>query len=202
MLKNARNIFISFCVGLILSSCSTAPSEHTFPGAPIPEGSYSDALERWTDSKKVYSGIIAAFEVTATLNSLPIIEHQVYLDSVKSRSTTQEYTDARKKALDEARSQTTFFVMLYTDKDENNDLDKLKNFWNIFLDVDGKRLMPKSVKKVYENKARLQDRYSYLNPWGKSYIVTFAVPAGEITTRTSTLTMASTLGAAILKFPQ
>ena len=92
--------------------------------------------------------------------------------------------------------------MLYTAQDENNDLEKSKSVWNIFLDVEGKRLTPKSVKRVSENKDKLKDRYSYLNPWSKIYLITFPVPAGELTSRTSTLTLAGISGAAILKFPQ
>lgn len=184
-----------------LVGCATT-SEYAMQGAPVPEGSYAGVLEKWTAEKKAYSGIVSTFQVIATLQTTDIIQHQVFIESSKTQRTTDQYLTARRKALEETANQTQMFIALYTEKDENNDIDLAKTKWNLFLDVNGRRISPSKVKKVYENRTALLDRYPYLNTWSKFYLLDFPIPQSQVTAQTVTFTMAGPLGSAQLKFPQ
>lgn len=195
-----KKIFL-LAAALILSSCATIP-EYGFQNSPLPQGTYTSALDKWTSEAKAYKGVISTFQVTATLNAPEVLEHQIYIAAVKSHRTQEQYQEAWNASKAESQKQTTFFVALYADKDDNNDLDQTKSLWNIFLDAGGKRISPKSIKRVYENRDALLERYPYLNPWSRPYLVTFPVRAEDLVNAAPvTLTLAGPVGAAYLKFP-
>jgi hypothetical protein len=168
-----------------------------------PPGRYSTILNHWTDSDKAYSGLSAVYEVTATLMALEVVEHQVYLDAEQLKWTPERYRDAKQKALFEAQTEATVFVSLYTGKNENNDLDKTKTIWNIFLNADGKRFEPKSIKRIHDNQAQLLAKFPYHNVWSRAYMIKFSAQTSVVTSSSKiSLTLASPLGSSELKFPQ
>lgn len=185
----------------MLTACATT-HEYALQGAPMPEGSYSSHLSKWTDSKKEYSGIVASYQVNATLLSPEIIRHQIFEQSSQAHLTSEKYAENLYKALDEAKKQTSIFVALYTEKDENNDLESKKTLWNIFLDVGGKRISPVSVKRLHENQLVMNARYPYVNSWVRNYLVVFPISTDEAVSQNVEFVLAGPLGAARLKFPQ
>ncbi len=186
---------------LLLTSCATTNS-YEIEGVTAPEGNYNQVLDHWSSDAKVYSGVVSSFQVAATLLAPDVIHQQSYLEAKKIHRTAEQYTTADQAVMDETKNSTTFFVALYTDKDSNNDLDKQKSFWNVFLDVGGKRFTPKIVKRVFDNRIGLNDKYPYLNSWSRPYTIVFPLPLSQTLEQQVTLTVASPLGAAYLKFPK
>ena len=161
MKKHSKTIFhqIMFLTLIIfLGACATTPN-YDLPGVVVPQGEYSDVVEKWTDSKKVYSGIISTYQVTATLNSPEVMEYQLYLESQSAHRSIEQYNEARKAMVEDMSSQSTFFVMLYTAKDENNDLEKTKTSWNIFLDYWNMRHL--LYRHINWNLSTLYEQFSY-----------------------------------------
>ncbi len=186
----------------VCAACTTPENRYVIGDATVPMGDYTDIIQKWTSEAKVYSGIVSTFQVSSTMLSSEILNHQVFRDARTAHLTKDQYLDLRKKADDDSKTETSFFVALYTDKTETNDLNKPKTSWNIFLDVNGKRVMPKSIKLVFDKRDALLNRYPYLTPWSKQYMVTFPVKLDDAMEKPVTLTLASTLGAAYLIFPQ
>lgn len=203
LVKSARAFIGVLFLGLALNlGCATTSGPYTYNDAPIPPDDYSQVVNKWSVEEKVYSGLSSSFQINATMHSMDLLYHQVFQDSISARNTREQYLASRSKVETEAQQQLSFFVALYTEKDENNDLDKSKTLWNIFLDVKGRRVTPKSIKRVFEKRAVLQNRYPFLTPWSRLYLVTFPVRVTDAMDQPVVLTMASPLGAAHLKFPK
>jgi len=186
------------------AGCASSPSKNdqNFGDNPIPSGEYQASFDKWTNSEKAYRGGAQALQVTATLQSRDVIEQHVFIDAKRYHWSSDQYREARQKELYKNESATSFFLVLYTEKDENNNIDKPDSVWNIFLDVAGKRIAPSSIKRIYENKTILFDKYPYINVWSKNYTVEFPIPTSETTSATAVLTVAGALGAVHLDFPK
>ncbi|MDZ4677987.1 MAG: hypothetical protein SGI74_10840 [Oligoflexia bacterium] len=193
---------VMFVLALSMIGCSTTNHEETlnYKGIERPPGKYTTVLDRWTTGEKSYASMSAAYQVTATLQAMEVVEHQVFQDAQQYQWSAEQLREARQKALYEAQNETTVFVSLYTDKDDTNVLDKKDSVWNIFLDVSGQRVMPKSIKRVYENKVALAAKYPYHNIWSKPYIIKFPIGTVAATSGAVGLTLAGPLGGSFLKF--
>lgn len=189
---------------VFLTSCFTSRPESGFvsPDYPPPKSSYTSVLNKWTDKDRAYTGMTAAFQIEATLMSQDLIEHQLYIDADQFHWTNEQFKEARQKALYDAQSEATVFISFYTEKDENNNLDKTNTDWNIFLDVGGKRVSPKSLKRLYTNRAVLLNKYPYHDAWSRAYEVKFVIPTLSATASEARLIVAGPIGASHLKFPQ
>lgn len=195
-----------YFLALVIFSTACATQMHhgelSFGDVPTPRESYSDVLDKWTASERAYNGITADFQVTATLVSTDVLEHHIFRSAEELHWTADQFKEARQKALYGAQSETTFFIALYTEKDENNDLDKTKSSWNVFLDVGGRRVSPKSIQRLHENTILLVDKYPYYTVWSRPYLVRFPIGTAEVMGSPAILTLAGPLGAAHLKFPK
>lgn len=195
-MKQTTLLFFVF----LLSACSTT-SNYSIPNVPRPAGNFTNVIDKWSRTEKVYSGVMTSFQVSATMHTTDVIEHHVYQEAVSTQRTTPQYQEMRSRALIDNQNQTQFMITFFTDKEADNDLDKKKTLWNLFLDVEGRRISPKQIKRVIENRAALKEKYPYLSHWGKQYLVSFPVKVEEVQTRKSTLTLAGPLGAVYLQFP-
>jgi hypothetical protein len=201
-------------IGLLLifvtMACSTVPStdpasvDHNGPtngpGSYQESRDYKSILNSWTKKDQAYNNFSAAYQVTAVLLSREVVEAQVKLDAERFNWSQEEIEKARQKALDDLQTQTTFLLSLYTDKDEDNNLEKANPAWNLFLDVNGKHVPPQSVKRIYENRVSLLQKYPVINIWSRNYYVKFPVPSDDASTNNTLLTLAGPLGSAHLKF--
>src|SRR6266550_1887524 len=114
-----------------LTACSSAPS--TNPQVTAQSGrDYKTVLEAWTRKEQAYANFSAAFQVTAILLSRDLVEEQIQFDAKRFNWSSEETQGARQKALYELQTQTTFLVSLYTDRDEDNNLDKASPAWNLY----------------------------------------------------------------------
>jgi hypothetical protein len=100
----------------------------------------------------------------------------------------------------ESQSATTVFLMLFTEKDETNNLDKSNSIWNIYLQAGEARVKPESIKRVHESQVALADKYPYYNVWSRPYMIRFPVSTAVATSGPLTLVLAGPLGSVDLKF--
>src|SRR3954466_6052610 len=114
-------LVVSF-IFLIFAGCASSIErpDNSFGDNPIPTGSYKEALNHWSASEKTYVGGAQALQITATLLARDVLEHQVFMDAQKFHWTADQYRENRQKALYDNESATSFFVVLYTDKDAEN----------------------------------------------------------------------------------
>ncbi len=192
----------SLLLFLLVAGCAAAPtqnseSEHKNTLAEI---DYEGILKRWTTRDEAYQDYSQSYIVLATMISRELKERQINSEADHMHWTPSERQENLQKASYDLQTNTTFFVSLYTQNDVDNNLDKKDSIWNIFLDVNGKRVQPTSIKKIYENKAVLQTKYPYLDPWSKNYYVTFPVPADSVSDALPQMTIAGPFGASHLKF--
>ncbi|MCC6278042.1 MAG: hypothetical protein IT289_09025 [Oligoflexia bacterium] len=201
MNRHLRLVLQLFVVMSIVGcrSASTIPDEIKNDS---PQGDYKSILEEWTNSDKVYSGLKADFIVDATLKTREIIEHQNYKDAVRLSWTPEQFRENRQKSLYEASAETHFFVSLYTETDDINNLDKSSSTWNVFLDVGGRRLQPKQVRRLFDEREVLITHYPYHSIWARPYLIRFEIPTSDVIGTTSTLTIAGPRGASKLFYPR
>jgi len=202
-MKNFLKLVLLIGILPLAISC-VAPSHHgelSFGDEPVPQGTYDQALSRWTQNDKAYSGLSESYQVSSTLLSKEIVEQQVYMDAEEYHWTAEQFKDARQKALYDLTAKTTFFMAVYTEKDESNNLDKTNTIWNVFLNVNGHHYPTTSVKRIYDNREVLLRKYPYIQVWSRYYWVTFGVSTNEVTAGSSELTIAGPLGGSHLHFP-
>ncbi|MBK9294618.1 MAG: hypothetical protein IPM57_09255 [Oligoflexia bacterium] len=195
-----KTTFFLLSILSVLTGCATS-SDYEIPNVARPAGSLRDAVDKWSQTEKVYAGVMTSFQVSATMLTTEVLEQHIYREAINARRSTAQYQEARSRALIETQNQTQFMVTLFTDKEADNDLDKGRTLWNVFLDINGKRISPKHTKRLHENKAVLKEKYPYLSSWGKHYLVSFPVRVEEVQMLKSTLTIAGPLGAVYLPFP-
>ena len=165
-------------------ACSTAPTDPV-GGTPLQSHAkdaptdYRSTIETWTRKDQGYLDFAQSFQAAATLLSRAVTEQQVNLNAENLSWTPEQKQEARQKALYDLQGQTTFLLSLYTDKDEDNNLDKKDSIWNLILEVNGKRIYPESIKRVYENRAVLLQKYPHINVWSRNYIVKFPIPTDD-----------------------
>jgi hypothetical protein len=203
MSKLALTIVL-ICSSLAISACTIGAhhDEVKYDDIQKPKGSYDSVINHWTDHEKNYTAFSSSFQVTASLLSNEVIEHQVYLDAQKLHWTSAEYKEQHQKVLTEAQTTTTCFVSIYTAKDENNNLDKKNTSWNIFLESNDKHILPTSIKRVYESPAVLMVKYPYLNVWSRIYLIKFPISTAMATENAPSLIIAGPAGDAHLHYPK
>lgn len=195
----------------ITAACSTAPStdpgsidqSHNQIGAEVTSQEshdYKSVVDAWTKKDQAYNNFAAAYQVTAILLSRELVEAQVRLDAQRFNWSPEETQNARLKALSDLQTETTFLLSLYTEKDEDNNLEKANPSWNLFLDVNGRHVAPQSVKRIYENRVSLSQKYPAIGVWSRNYYVKFPVPSDDASRGNVALNLAGPLGNAHLKF--
>lgn len=76
--------------------------------------------------------------------------------------------------LKEIKSNSSFFVSIYSPNDEYNDLSNQK-LWEFILSVDGKEYKSKLVKKVKDRDA-WSPFFTFMNRWSNEFLVVFEIP--------------------------
>lgn len=186
---------------ILILGCSSTQEKNGFDiESKRPSEDYSDVVEKWTRHQKGYRGLSSSFQVTATLNSTEVLEGQLYLDGRQYHWTETEYNEKRQKTLLDAQTEISVFITLFTEKDENNNLDKTDGNWNLFLEADGARVKPKSVKRSFDTVLVLKEKYPYVDNWTRRYVAKFPIPAGVTLDRKVALEIAGPIGQSRLVF--
>ena len=201
-----RLIFCSAVLCLSGLGCATGSSQEGEAGLTAPTNSYADLVEQWSDNDKAYEGITQSYGIGATLLTIDILEGQTYSTAQEYHWSADQFNSAKQKALDEARKGAKIFLSVYTEKLAHNKLDMKNSLWNVFLDVAGKRITPKSIKKISEEKLTLMKKYPYHNTWGIPYEVTFPIDTVILTDAAKAsgarLVIAGPIGGVTLRFPK
>jgi hypothetical protein len=200
--KIYKTIIVSLILFQVMACTMGAHhGEMEYPDYQAPQGDYDHILNHWTDKEKNYNAFSSTFQITATLVSTEIMEHQVYMMAQKSHWTSAQLTEEKQKQLSEAQNVTTCFFSFYTDRDENNNLDKKQTSWNIFLEAGGSRVSPSSIKRVTDGLDNVMQKYPYVTRWTKWYMVKFPISTSVAISGPLTLTVAGPAGDAHLHFP-
>jgi hypothetical protein len=181
-------------LALVLCGCITTPT------SGIGGFSYEQTVSKWTQGDSAYDNLHASFRIKVTLLSRELVEKQLDLDKNLYKWTPEQFESEKQKALYDLQSQTTVLVSLYTQKDEDNTLDKSHTPWNMFLEINGKRYTANQVKRIYENRVVLINKYPYLDPWSRNYFVKFPLPTDDTSAGASSFNLTGPLGAVELKF--
>ena len=195
-----KKLVILFLIISTLGCASSEKGEVSFGQIPRPVGSYSSVLDQWTRTQRAYSGVYETFRVTSTLVSKDVAEHQVFIESEQFHKTTDQHQAALQKQLYDMQTEATFFVTLYTEKDDNNNLDKSDSVWNVYLMLNDQRFKPQSIKRVFEKKSLLETKYPYIDVWSRNYIFRFPISTTEVQAGNTELFVTGPLGTAKLKY--
>ncbi len=169
----ARNLFLVSIILLstFLYSCSPVKTSNNQP-------SYEEILSKWTKQSRAYHKV----------GSETIIVDATYKSAEFRRAFTSEYSrlygfrtgDNKKPVYSEIVSNGQeiskyheFFFSLYTPTPQWNDLHKKDSIWDVYLEVDGLRVKPSSIKKSNKEDARTANFYPYIGPWSQAYVVRF-----------------------------
>jgi hypothetical protein len=203
ILNRTVSLLITLGLMLAVSACESAGTrgDNSSMNASL-KGDYQQILDRWTQTAGVYRSLVETLQVTATMISQDVGDAQLEKMNDQFHWTADQFKENRDKAATEMQTQTKFFVGAYTDQSEDNNLDKEKSDWNIFLNLDGRRVNPTQVKRLYDNAATLQAKYPYVNVWNRYYMVTFPVGTYEAQGGHPELVIAGAVGSVKLKFPK
>ena len=167
-------ILLSF---LLLSACATS---YTNPNLKLaPEEDYYSALDTKTRKEKVYDGLYAKIEFTAVLLNSEISHLQLDQNARIYQWNLDQYSTEKAKVESDLSKQSTVFLSFFTPERKNDDLNKSKTLWRIFLDTNGKRYEGK-IEKIKTVFAEVKTLYPAHNRWSTAYRVTFPVPISAI----------------------
>lgn len=151
---------------LILSACSANK------GVVKPE--YSDELDDWTRSVKIYDGLEARLYISATYKSPSFREAYIdrYVDSYGLGETYR--TALVEREAEQGDRYNEFFFTAYTPVEEWNDFEKKESIWRLYMEDDtGARLSPVAIAKLDSSDPVLRSFFPYFDLWSSAYIVKF-----------------------------
>lgn len=191
-----------FLLGFLITSFSL--SCKTKPGPDprldlVPTSRYMDTVDRYSDRAQAYSGLFNTLDIYATILNTRVLSHQN--DQLartflwEKEKYDQEIIEMNKSLAAESR----FFVSIYTPDRKYNDLNKTKNLWKIFLDVNGRRFEG-SAKKMKMLQPEIQGIYHYHTVFSTPYMVTFPIPMIEVQKHNAKMTFTGPIGSASLDF--
>jgi len=151
---------------LVLGACSGNK------GVVKPE--YSEELDNWTRTVKVFEGFESRLYFSATFKSASFRES--YIDRyVESYGLSDTYRAALiEREAEQGDRYNEFFFTAYTPVDEWNDFDKKESIWRLYMEDDtGARLSPVSITKLDSSDPVLREFFPYFDLWSSAYVVKF-----------------------------
>lgn len=166
LLSGALRGLVPLLLLLVLGACSASQE------AVRPE--YSEELEDWTRTVKVFEGFETRLYFSATYKSPSFRES--YIDRyVESYGLGESYRSALiEREAEQGDRYNEFFFTAYTPVDEWNDFDKKDSIWRLYLEDDtGARLAPVSITKLDSSDPVLRAFFPYFDLWSSAYSVKF-----------------------------
>ena len=145
----------------------------------ISEDTYYDIVEKNSQKKQIYDGMINVLDISATLMTTDTKRAQVDQSARIYQWTPDQYSNEKSKNENELSRNTELFVSFYTPERKHDDLAKGTTKWKIFLDAGGKRYEGKAVK-LKSLLAELLVMYPSHSRWGTPYKITFPVSTSLI----------------------
>jgi hypothetical protein len=163
------------------------------------ESDYYSTVEMFSDKKQIYDGLYQTLEVSAAILNSKVIKYQVDQNARIYQWNSNQYADEKSKAQTLLAKRTDVFLSFFTPDRKNDDLNKPKTKWKVFLDVNGKRYEGK-VEKIKAEYAEILSLYRLHSRWCTPYRVIFDVPVGQIEAAASKLTLTGPVGSAAIDF--
>lgn len=166
MFKSFKIILLLFIV-FNLSSCMSAEDK-------LVKRHYNKSLRIYSDDAKIYKGVDGQLFWEATYRNAAFQE--AYIEEYLRRyKLTPEKRDAFILTIKEnSEKYNEFFVSVFTQDSEWNDLDLSQSLWRLYLENDkGNRVEPISIKKHISDDHFYREFFPYLDPWSVGYTVRF-----------------------------
>ena len=136
---------------------------------------YLIALEGWTRSQTVYSEFETKVKIAATWKSAAF--NGAYLEEyARIYNLRQEERKVRENVqADLAGDFTEFFFYAYTPEKSENDFDKQRSIWTVFLkDGKGNRIDPVEIRRIEKVTPLIEVFYPYVHQYyGNCYSLKF-----------------------------
>ncbi len=191
-------IFAIFFASLFGLSCKTKPGPDPRLDL-VPVSRYMDTVDAYSDRAQAYSGLFNTLDIYSTILNSKVLTGQTDQFARLYLWEKEKYDEEIIKMNSQIQKEARFFVSIYTPDRKYHDLNKSKNLWKIFLDVDGKRFEG-TAKKMKMLQPELQAIYHYHTNFSTPYIVTFPVPMADIQKFSSKMTFTGPIGSASLDF--
>ncbi len=203
-----RNYFKFLDFGIVCSlalvcqffslSCATK-----FPAHPtlnlVDENEYYKAVKTFSDRKQIYDGFYNTLDLSMTFLNTPVSRMQLDENARIYQWSEDIYNNEKSKNEDRLAKQTDFFLSLYTPESKNNDLNKTKTLWKVFLDAGGRRYEAKVIK-IKTLPTETLALYPNFNRFSTPYKVTFPVAISLVENQESKVTITGPVGSAQLVF--
>jgi hypothetical protein len=163
------------------------------------ESEYYSTIDNNSRRKQVYDGFYATMEFSAALINTPASRARVDQNARIYQWDADKYKDEKAKSESNLAKQTEIFLSFYVPDRKNDDLNKSKTLWKVFLDANGKRYEGK-VEKMKTLIAEVLALYPLHNRWSTPYKVIFNVPTDLVEAGPTKLTLTGPVGFASVDF--
>lgn len=194
-----RAVSILICGLFFALGCQTT-RENPSLGSLRSEGEYFDALDKSSRKEKVYHGLYAVMEYSASLLTNDVSRLQVDQNARIYQWNSEQYGAEKSKVENLLSAQTDVFLSFFTPETKNNDLHKPKTNWRVFLDANGRRYEGKVQRLKAQSMAETAVLYPLHNRWSTPYKITFPVPTSLIEATDAKLTLTGPVGSSSVDF--
>ncbi|MFH1644449.1 MAG: hypothetical protein ABIA74_04720 [bacterium] len=165
-------VFLSSCIKYYkISNQETPQGEHK-------KNDYTEMIQRNLKSKRVYD----QFETKATFDCLwmsdEMKESYVDLSGDKKGKNDDEKDAQMRRQLEEGKHWLSFYVLADIRNKTHSSLTDKESWWSMYLDIDGEKVPPISIKEVELDPEIQQFFGSRFNRFKTPYLVKF--PATDI----------------------
>ena len=169
MMRAGKAVVAMVALGAV--SCRSLP----FP-EPHLEGDYGRALQRWTRTVALYSGLETRAFVRMVYLSPEFVAAQAQEQS-KMRAELPDQAAATLARMREEYRPPTFFAIAYLPDRTANDWNEPGSVWRIALNVGlGERPPDRLVRYERPFNAELRALYPYLDEYSTAYLIRFPEP--------------------------
>ncbi len=135
--------------------------------------SFSQNLDKHTIEKKLYRDFetVAIAKVTYFDSNLA---NQYYDYLAQHNSISSSNNKVYESFKNDSSKLFVFWVNLYSSDYESSNISNKNSFWNVYLDCNGKKILPVKIEKISEDSPL--SAWLYLKPrnyWSQNYIVEF-----------------------------
>ena len=166
-------LFFQGCAGL---RASHEPEGRFQRGLLADRSDYQRVLNKWTRTGRIYQGFDLELIFSGTFKSS---EFRSAFKEETARVYQLPEAEKTKLAQDQRRAgleHNEFILAAYVPEEKENDFDKKKSIWKIYLVLDEN--LPESpleIRKIDKKDASLIHFFPHITPWQSVYIVRFPV---------------------------
>lgn len=181
----------------IVMGCAT--SDKNTNSRLTPRNEVESLVEDYSDESQKYDGFENILQVAGTL-----LNSKVKPAVLDQKARVYEWNDEqleqeRKTMQTDLGKKTEIFLSFFTPNKKQDDLNKTKSLWKIFLDAGGRRYEG-TATRLNSQVGEMRVYYPYHNRWSTPYMISFNVPTSEIENTEAKLTLTGPVGSTTLTF--